>query len=123
MKKLIALFAILVAMTSFSFAANSATATVKVWTPIQVTVTLDPAPATDILIGGTTTCTFTASGTWDTDATGFNASWTVTTPSTTGGTFTWEVDPANDLVVNASLTGTAKGTSSITATYTVTYGF
>jgi type 1 fimbria pilin len=60
MKKLIALFAILVAMTSFSFAANSATtyATVNVWNPISVTITVGDY-SHNILTGGSVTIPFT----------------------------------------------------------------
>lgn len=119
MKKLLAIFAILAAFSSTAFAASDdATATVNVWNPISVQVDVTTAPDADILIGETTTAVFTATGTWDTDATGFDAEWTWT--STGAG---WDTPVENGTELSVDLTGTNKGICTFTATYTVTYGF
>jgi hypothetical protein len=120
MKKLIALFAILVAMTSFSFAATgSATATVNAYTAIVVTVTYDN-PTPNILVGGSATVTFTGSFTYDKDwgTRTFSTGWTNTH---TGGTWT-ETSESGDTYV-MDLTNALDGENTVTATYTVNYAF
>ncbi|MGB9702414.1 MAG: hypothetical protein ACPL1A_06780 [Candidatus Kapaibacteriota bacterium] len=119
MKKLIALFAILVAMTSFSFAAsNSATATVNAYTPIVVSVTyVNPTP--NILVGGSATVTFTGTYTYDIDWVGsFTSDWTETH---TGGT--WSETYENGGTYIMDLTNAVNGPNTVTATYTVNYDF
>ncbi len=119
MKKLIALFAILVAMTSFSFAATGfATATVNAYTPIVVTVTYNN-PTPNILVGGSATVTFTGTFTYDSDWTGgFISDWTETN---TGGNWTETSESGGTFVMD--LTNAADGANTVTATYTVNYAF
>jgi hypothetical protein len=125
MKKLIALFAILVAMTSFSFAANSATtsATVNAYTPIGVTVTVDHATQ-NILVGGSATVTFTGHYTYDNNWGGtFLPVWST---STSGGTWTQTSDTETQGtggVLVMDLTNALHGANTVTATYTVDYNF
>lgn len=122
MKKLLAIFAILAAFSSTAFAQMSgtdeATATVNVWNNISVTVTLTTAPAEHILVGGTTSATFDATGTWDASAPGFAEGWTTTDTDTDE----WTVSPSGTNLV-ATLNATSAGTKTITATYTVSYTF
>jgi hypothetical protein len=126
MKKLIALFAILVAMTSFSFAENSATAsaTVKAYTAIEVTIPSVVISASNVLVGGSSTVTFTGHYTYDSDWNGnFSAVWST---STSGGTWAQTSDIETSGVGGVlvmKLTGATDGENTVTATYTVNYSF
>jgi hypothetical protein len=135
MKKLIALFAILVAMTSFSFAAdltNSATATstVHVWNPMTVEITVGDFTS-NILTGGSVTIPFILTVTadnndWSASAnsiTASNGSLDVYAFSTTGYTAAGGASNGNkteNLSVTYTNNGTA-GTQTVTATYTAQY--
>lgn len=128
MKKLIALFAILVAMTSFSFATTpgvtgSATATVNVWNPMTVTITVGSFNP-NILTGGSVTIPFTLTVTADAN----NWSASVNTISATGGSVDYSAfatgsgngNATENLSVTYTNGGTA-GTYTVTATYTAQY--
>lgn len=131
MKKLIALFAILVAMTSFSFAATgNATATVNVYAPTSCTVTVDNA-SLNVLTGGNVTFNFTAAVTYDAAWTGsLSGGWTYSDTHTYG---TWSTPSVLGLTAasgsgsdGASVTYTAGSigggvSDSFTATYTFDY--
>ena len=131
MKKLIALFAILVAMTSFSFAENSATATanVNVWTPISVTITVGNFNP-NILTGGSVTIPFTLTvtaddNTWSSSVNAISASngsvdhsAFATTGYTAGGAING--NKTETLSVTYTNDGTA-GQQTVTATYEAQY--
>lgn len=127
MKKLIALFAILVAFTATTFAASdNATATVNVWNPIVVVVDLTTAPAANILVTETTKAVFTVTTlTYDVDYSGgITGAWTYTytgTPSI--GTWSTPVENSTLLTTESTFTAAAKGVSTMTATYTANYNF
>jgi hypothetical protein len=120
MKKLITLFAILVAFSATTFAASeNATVTVNAYTAIVVTVdgVADPE---NVLVGGSSVVTFTGTFTYDATWTtgGFITDWTNTN---TGGTWTETSELGGSYVV--TLTGAVHGANTVTATYTVNYPF
>jgi len=133
MKKLIALFAILVAMTSFSFAATGVTgtaeATVNVWNPMTVEITVGDFNG-NILTGGTVTIPFTLTVTADNntwtasvnkiEATGGSVDNTAfaTTGYTAGGASNGNKTENLDVKYTAPATA---GTYTVTATYTAQY--
>jgi type 1 fimbria pilin len=128
MKKLIALFAILVAMTSFSFAenSNSATATVNVWNPISVTITVGDFHG-NILTNGTVTIPFTLTVLADNNPwavyngnnsiTATHGTVSVSAFSTVSGTGNSTPETVNVKYIND---GTA-GAQTVTATYEAQY--
>lgn len=129
MKKLIALFAILVAMTSFSFAATgSATATVNVYAPTTCTVTVDHA-SLNVLTGGSVTFNFSAALTYDAAWLGsLSGAWSYSSTNVYG---TWGTPSELGLSASsgsgsdgASVTYNAGSTGGgVSDTFTATYTF
>lgn len=124
MKKLLAIFAILAAFSSTAFAQMSddatETATVKVWTPIEVTMSVNEYDA-NILTTESSEVIFTAAVTGETGDGYYTAGWTYT-----GGS-DWTIvetgTPAAPISTCTLGPGKAAGTYSITATYTASYTF
>lgn len=124
MKKLLAIFAILAAFSSTAFAemtdSDQQTATVTVWTPISVVVTVADYDA-NILTTESSTVDFSAVVTGEFVDGFYTAGWSFSDETnwdiTEGGTLN---APTATCVLGP---GKAAGTYSITATYTASYTF